>query len=123
MVNRRGVFMLIIVVFITWITAIFTNIYISKLLNGKSYCIINKLDLPTKFLFIIFAPFISINLFVIFIFKESCDISKKLVSHERKSCISCTNCKYDKCSVYDLKIRSKMLCKGNFYSNLNINVQ
>lgn len=112
--------MLIIVAFITWITAIFTNIYISKLLYGNSYCIINKLNLLTKFLFILFAPFISINLFVKYIFRESCDISKKLVSLDVKSCSSCTNCRYDKCSVYDLKIRSKMLCKGKFYSNLGI---
>ncbi|MCX7709471.1 MAG: hypothetical protein N2484_06440 [Clostridia bacterium] len=114
--------MLIVVAFMTWITAVFTNIYISKLLYGKTYCMIDPLNAVSKFMFVLFAPFISINLFAKYLVRESCKASESLVAVKIKSCINCTHCNSDTCSIYDLKIRNKMLCKGQLYSKLGVHV-
>ncbi|HEY9061862.1 MAG TPA: hypothetical protein VIO64_15350 [Pseudobacteroides sp.] len=44
----------------------------------------------------------------------------KTLAAWEKICLSCNNCKYDRCSINDLNVRSKMLCMGSFYSNLHI---
>lgn len=109
--------MLYIVTFATWIIAIFTNIYISKLLYGKNYCMIDQLSSFKTLVFVLFAPFISIALFITYIFRLSCEFSDYIVYRKKKSCSDCMNCKYEKCLIYDLNVRDKMLCKGSFFKH------
>lgn len=110
--------MLYIATFATWIIAIFTNIYISKLLYGKNYCMIDGLNSFKTLAFVLFAPFVSIVLFITYVFRQSCEFSNFLITLKKKSCLDCVHCKYKKCTIYDLNVRDNMLlCKGSFYKS------
>lgn len=111
--------MLYIVALVTWSVSVFASIYISKLLYGKEYCVITNLGIFRMTILFILSPLISIYLFVVFIFKQSCELSDYMLSIRRKACVECINHRYGKCSVYDLNIRKNMLCKGNFFNIQN----
>lgn len=108
--------MIFIVGFCTWIIAIFTNIYIYKLLYGKEMCIFDESKIFRSAFIVLLSPFISIALFIKYIILISCEISAYFISHRKKSCKSCRNGINDKCAIYDLNIRKDMLCKGEFYT-------
>ena len=107
--------MIILVGFFTWIIAIFTNIYIYKLLYGTKLCIFDQTRVFKTVIIIFLAPFISIVLFVKYIIKISCEISKYILSSKKRSCDFCVNYMNGKCSIYDLNVRKDMLCKSEFY--------
>lgn len=107
--------MLYIVTFGTWVVSIFTNIYLYKLLFGKSACIFTSISPITSSIFILFSPIVSILLFIRLVIHNSCEFSTYILSMRVKSCVSCANFTFGKCNVYDLTTRKKMLCKGEFH--------
>lgn len=107
--------MTLFVALFTWAVAIFTNIYIYKLLYGNKMCIIDQSKAFRTIFLILLAPFVSLVLFVKYIIKLFCEISEYLVSKKKRTCINCTKYRLGKCAVYELSTRKEMLCKGEFF--------
>lgn len=111
--------MLTIIFLITWTVSIFTNIYLYKLIFGKSACILDGSNPFKSIVFILFSPIISILLFIKLVISNSCEFSAYILAKKPRACVSCVSFVQGKCRIYDIPARKRMLCKGELYNQKN----